>query len=117
MNARRKLEEAEANLAQRDAMVRSDRFRTVGSSARDVLDGQRSGCMLEVEHRKKCYDDALAELVKDDERFDIPPQALFRNGEDTDRKKDLAEIKRYLESARNWMESTQGEIETLVNHP
>ncbi len=114
LNARRKLEEAEANLTQCDRMVRSERFGSVGSSARDVLEGHRTAYFLEVEHRRKAYEDALAELVKDDERFDIPPHVLLRSGEETNRKKDLAEMKRYLESAQNWMEATQGDIETLV---
>ncbi|KLO20438.1 hypothetical protein SCHPADRAFT_6311 [Schizopora paradoxa] len=113
LNARRKQEEAETNLAQCEAMVQSDRFKFVGSSAQDALDGHHSSYLLEAKHHKKRYEDVLTELVKNDEQFDIHPQTLFRTGEDTERKKDMAEIKRYLESARNWMETTQGEIEAM----
>lgn len=82
-------------------MRQSERFKSVGSSARDLLEGHYSAYHLEARHNRKCYEDSLAELVKTDEQFDIHPQTLFRTGEDSKRKKDIAEIKRYLESARN----------------
>ena len=96
-------------------MVQSERFKTVGSTARDSLDGHYQSYLLEYKHSQKRFEEGLAELVKNDELFDVPPQSLFRGSEDTDLKKDVSEMKRYLQSAKGWMKTTQGEIETLAS--